>query len=555
MKSCYPRIMVSRSRLCVLAVAVLAACSDSAGVDALVAPDQGADAGSALPDVGSDLDAAALDGGELDGGEVDAGELDGGTLDAAGPDTGIEPSRPLLIHGAAGEVSAGSLADLTVAIDRHADVKIAYLDWILRCTDTTTRSGGASCTAWMPVTVVQEGPRWAIAEQPDWMLASLDTSGVVDHADYRADRHVSVRNARETVPLSWFARDWRTLRYAHTDTGTAVRGGRADLLAALRAGELATPFAARPAAIRFDGVHVAALQTWRVSLVAGPRAIEITDDATQTFEWLDTRGALTQSAWAFAGDRARTATVTRAAGGWWAEPGWRQVLAHTESGTVTAGTVEALVADIEAAAEVMVQVGDDLLLPCQRVVVTSTPSDVRCVLRDTLTSSVGPRGVGFTMPVTREPRTVSIHGTTVTDRYLMGATAPLATRTTTASVRWFTNRAAWSELYATGVRGVPASGRLGDLVEAAGQAADIRLLSTLEGGVRVLRTCHSLKVNRIEGRVGCVDFDRTPGLAFWTFAVQTTDGNIRDYRVCAGTSDGCGTLRTITEGTRWFARR
>ncbi len=255
----------------VLLVCGLAGCSRLTLPDSGLAPDDAAptiDAGVIVDADTPDEDGAApLD--DSGAPEADAGSPDAALPDAMPRDIGfLEPGDAgfaavavVLAHEPDGRVTLGSTTALAASVDAHADVKVAYDDWILRCTTLTSSASGVSCQAWMPVTVVDEGRRWAIAPSPEWSFAALDTQGRVDLATYRVDRHRLGANTRQARALVWLARDWRTLVYAHDARGAPVYGQLAELWAALRAGAAVTPFASRATSVVSSrgGAHLAAL--------------------------------------------------------------------------------------------------------------------------------------------------------------------------------------------------------------------------------------------------------------------------------------------------------
>ncbi len=521
------------------------------------------DAGPAAPD-----GAAAADGGTSttdDGsttppgdGAVDDGAVvdppDAGPPDL-GPDSGIEPMRRVLETTADGTVVSGSTTALALARAHRGDLKLAFQDWIIRCTDTATFAGGVSCSSWLPITVQPEGPRWSIPDLPDWELAQLNTSGLVDRAYYRADRHFLTGNTVSNEPLTWFARDWRTPGYAHTDTGTATSvTTRGELIDALLAGQLGTPFAARPAIIRIPGSHVAALTPWRVSLTPTARGFTIDDDASNWFQWSSTTGQLATQRMAFAGTEVRGSTVTAAAGQWWMEPGWTETLVHTASGAVERGSLAGLIAEMELGAEAAVVVEDELVMRCARVIVPVARNRAICTVRGGYSSVVTATTVGFVLPMERELRSVTTEGIDTVEPLPLGQETPPPLLTRRRPARWYTNRAGHVELYATGRRGDPLRGEVAALVEAARAGADVRLYAESETEL-IVKECHSLKVDVANQRLGCVEFGTRPGQRYWYFGVHSTDGHVRDYRVCEGSSNPCGGFHEITEQTRWIVRR
>lgn len=543
--------LFARTWLCgLIALPLLSACSSSTEtLDALVAPDAGGldagDGGTATPTDGEVLG----DGDLLDADPPDLGPPD------LGPDSGIEPMRRVLETTADGTLVSGSTTALAAVRARRGDLKLAYQDWIIRCTDTATFAGGVSCTSWLPVSVQVEGQRWSIPDLPDWELAQLNTSGMVDRAFYRADRHFSTGNTIANEPLTWFARDWRTPGYAHTRTGTGTSvTTRAELRELLRAGNLGTPFAARPSIIRITGTHVAALTPWRVSIQPTARGFQIDDDASNWFQWSSTSGDLFTQRMAFAGTEMRGSTATTAPGQWWMEPGWTEALAHTEGATVTRGSVEGLIAEVEQGADVAVVVGEDLVMRCARVIAPLARNRALCTVRGGYSSVVTSTGVRFVLPMERELRSVGTDGVIAVEPLPLGQETPPPLLTQRRPVRWYTNRAGSMELFASGRRGAPLRGEIAALVEAARSGADIRLYSESETDL-VVKECHSLKLDVVEQRVGCVEFTTRPGQRHWYFGVHSTDGHIRDYRVCEGSSNPCGTFHEITEQTRWFVRR
>lgn len=547
----------------VLLVCGLAGCSRLTLPDSGLAPDDAAptiDAGVIVDADTPDEDGAApLDDSGAPG--ADASSPDAALPDAMPRDIGfLEPGDAgfaavavVLAHEPNGRVTLGSTTALAASVDAHADVKVAYDDWVLRCTTLTSSASGVSCQAWMPVTVVDEGRRWAIAPSPEWSFAALDTQGGVDLATYRVDRHRLGANTRQSRALVWLARDWRTLVYAHDARGTPVYGQLAELWAALRAGAAVTPFASRATSVVSSrgGTHLAALDVWRLGTEADGQGLD--DDLAHTFEWQSTTGTQALSRWDVGARVPRGDTSTTSGASWWAEPSWTELYAHTASGTPTVGSLQRLLGAVDAGAEVRVQLGAGVFQPCARVIYDLERTALSCLVRGALEPNLRGRDVGFVGPPTREVRAVSTTGVVVTERYRHGEGPVVSASEERVPVRWFVSEAGWIELLRTGTVGQVLAGDPRFVVQAAQRGADVRVSSAFTE-TTVVNACHALKVDAARDRAACVDFGTRTGAAYWYFSAHTTDGVIRDQRVCFGSATDCGALTQVPEQTRWYGR-
>lgn len=410
---------------------------DSAVADAQVADHATSDArrpDSALPDsavsdtaladtVAADV-ATPVDGAPpSDGALPDAAAEDGSSPpDATMTDNGpaAPPFTSLLQHAADGTVALGAVQAVADLMSQGGGLKVIYDGWLLECTNAWILSDTlVSCQTWFPFAVADDGTHYNVDAAPEWWIATFNSNGITDHAQYLVESHTATRDETVAAALQWLGRPSRRKIYQADDSGTAVSGSLDHLIELARAGAPVTygPLATATLLVTGGGTGLAVHDPTHVSIDSANGDYRIQDDSYHYFQWLNTSGYTDAARW-FIGN----ASYISSSGGysarhWFVEPGWQEVLLQDASGQVVHGSLAQLRAAASSGHSIRIELGQDLFYPCAAVTVDEAQATVACRAFDGWTWASGGNDVYNDGALQRDYRVAATTALVQTERY------------------------------------------------------------------------------------------------------------------------------------------